>query len=190
MVSVRSFARPAPGARSIPIHALSAGGGTLALSPMPGSGGDYRGDLDHIAAWAPAFVVTLVTQTELAVAGIADLGQDLRDKGTRWLHLPLNDMGVPDEGFLACWSEASTSVRRALLGGGRVLVHCRAGCGRSGMVALRLMIEAGEAADEALERLRVVRPCAVETEAQMRWALAAPRAPARFLRHRDGRAVT
>jgi hypothetical protein len=43
----------------------------------------------------------------------------------------------------------------------------------------------GEAADDAFARLRAVRPCAVETEEQMRWAFAAKRAPAVFLRH-DG----
>ena len=39
------------------------------------------------------------------------------------------------------------------------------------MIALRLMIEAGEAAGPALKRLRALRPCAIETEAQMDWAL-------------------
>jgi hypothetical protein len=40
------------------------------------------------------------------------------------------------------------------------------------MAVLRLMIEAGEEPQSALARLRKVRPCAVETEAQMQWALA------------------
>jgi len=62
-------------------------------------------------------------------------------------------------------------------------VHCRGGCGRSGMIALRLMIEIGEAADDALARLRAVRPCAVETPQQLRWATAGRRDPAIFVRH-------
>jgi protein-tyrosine phosphatase len=44
------------------------------------------------------------------------------------------------------------------------------GCGRSGSVALRLMVETGEAAADAFIRLRAARPCAVETDAQYRWA--------------------
>ena len=44
------------------------------------------------------------------------------------------------------------------------------GCGRSGMAVLRLMIEAGEDAETALARLRTIRPCAIETDAQMAWA--------------------
>ena len=39
------------------------------------------------------------------------------------------------------------------------------------MIVLRLMIEAGEASVEALERLREVRPCAVETKEQLAWAI-------------------
>ena len=32
------------------------------------------------------------------------------------------------------------------------------------------MIESGEGADKALERLRNIRPCAIETDAQLNWA--------------------
>jgi len=39
------------------------------------------------------------------------------------------------------------------------------------MAVLRLMIEAGEEAGDALARLRSLRPCAIETHAQMAWAL-------------------
>ena len=38
------------------------------------------------------------------------------------------------------------------------------------MVVLRLMMECGERPAAALARLRAVRPCAVETQAQMAWA--------------------
>jgi protein-tyrosine phosphatase len=44
------------------------------------------------------------------------------------------------------------------------------GCGRSGTAALRLMVEAGENPKAALQRLRAVRPCAVETPEQFQWA--------------------
>ena len=165
------------------IHALSVGGGILAISPLPGRGGDYRGDLEHIRGWAPAMVLSLTTDIELFAAKAQDLGAHLQEQGTRWLHLPIEDMDTPDDAFMERWPEVSTAARRALTGGGRVLIHCHGGCGRSGMVALRLMIEAGEAPDEALHRLRAVRPCAIETDAQMHWATRAERGAAVFVRH-------
>ena len=38
------------------------------------------------------------------------------------------------------------------------------------MIVLRFMIEFGEDPEKALERLRVIRPCAIETLAQENWA--------------------
>jgi len=167
------------------VYAVSAGQGILAISPMPGVGGDFAGDVQHLIEWKPALVVSLVSEAELATAGATGLGPRLVDAGARWEHLPIHDFGVPDDAFDEAWPVVSANARRALTGGGRILVHCRGGCGRSGMVALRLMIELGEAPDDALARLRAVRPCAVETPQQMAWAMAAKRAPAVFVRHED-----
>lgn len=167
------------------IHALPVSGGILAIAPMPGAGGDVAGDLRHIDEWRPALVISLVTAEELIAADALQIGQHVQDHGARWEHLPIPDFGVPGEDVIGRWPAVSGFVRHALLGGGRVLLHCRGGCGRSGMVALRLMIEAGDAPDEALARLRAVRPCAIETEAQMGWAMAARRQAAIFQRHAE-----
>ncbi|WP_319824933.1 protein-tyrosine phosphatase family protein [Thalassovita sp.] len=153
------------------IHALRVGGGTLALAPLPGRGGDYAADLEHLREWQPALLISLTTLGEMAENGAARLGQDMQDRGARWIHLPIPDFGTPGPDVNAKWPELSRFALQALHGGGRVLVHCMAGCGRSGMAALRLMIEAGEPPDAALTHLRRIRPCAVETEAQLRWAI-------------------
>lgn len=167
------------------IYGLPVGDGILALSPIPGVDGDYAGDLQHIVDWKPAVVMSLVTELELAAAGASGFWRDLADAGTRWEHLPISDFGVPDAAFDVTWPDVSHTARAALSGGGRVLVHCRGGCGRSGMVVLRLMIEMGDAPEDALARLRAVRPCAVETKEQMGWAFEAKRAPAVFVRHAE-----
>lgn len=156
--------------RPLVLYALSVGGGTLALCPLPGAGGDYRGDLDLIRDWQPGLVISLATEIEMLAAGGRHLGTDIQSLASRWAHLPVEDYGVPTPEIEARWPAVSRSARQALAGGGRVLVHCRGGCGRSGMVALRLMIECGEPAASALKHLRHVRPCAVETKAQMTWA--------------------
>ena len=153
------------------IHALPVAGGILAIAPLPGRGDRYRDDLAHICDWRPALVVSLTTEAELRASGAQDIGAHLQDSGTRWAHLPVEDYAHPDPEVEETWHSTSRSALAALQGGGRVLVHCKGGCGRSGMAALRLMIEAGEDADAALKRLRAVRPCAIETDAQLQWAL-------------------
>ncbi len=159
------------------IHALQVGGGSLALTSMPGRTGDYQGDLDMIADWQPGLVISMATEIEMIMDGARDFGRDVQSRASRWVHLPVDDFGVPSAEIRERWTAVSASARQALSGGGRILVHCKGGCGRSGMIVLRLMVECGESPDTALTRLRNLRPCAVETDGQMNWATA----PARTL---------
>lgn len=152
------------------IAKLAVGGGVLAICPMPGRGGTYGADLAVLRAFAPDLVLSMTPLDEMEALGAGGLGRDLEAEGIGWLHLPVGDYGVPEGAVAALWPEVAARVRQVLAGEGRVLVHCMGGCGRSGMAALRLMVEAGEAPDAALARLRAVRPCAVETQAQFDWA--------------------
>ncbi|MEO3416547.1 protein phosphatase [Roseovarius sp. CAU 1744] len=153
------------------IYALPLSDGIVALSPLPGRAGDYKSDLQHLRDWKPAIVISMTTRAEMVAKGADDLGNDLQNMGTRWMHLPIEDFGAPTPEIEEAWHSAARAALAAVQGGGRVLFHCNGGCGRSGMAVLRLMVESGEAPDAALARLRAVRPCAVETEAQMRWAV-------------------
>src|SRR5699024_8606507 len=106
----------------------------------------------------------------MVAAGAGNLGQDVMLLGTRWVHVPVPENGVPSGEALRNWNRAEPVALAALRGGGRVLIHCRGGCGRSGMAALRLMVAAGEPTETALARLRILRPRALETPSQKRWA--------------------
>ena len=133
---------------------IAVAGGVLGLCPMP-----HAADVAALRDWQADLVLTLLEEMP------PDLGAALARAGIAQRHFPIVDYGVPT----GDWAALSTDLRRILAVGGRVVIHCRAGCGRTGMIALRLMLEAGEA--DALARLRAVRPCAIETDAQMAWAL-------------------
>lgn len=148
------------------IHALQAGSGWLALGPLPGPG-----DVARLADWGADLVISMTPEAEMRDLGAASLAGDLARAGIGWRHVPIPDFGAPTGRVAALWPQVSDAARRALSRGGRVFVHCRGGCGRSGMAVLRLMVETGEDPDAALARLRDVRPCAVETGAQMAWAM-------------------
>jgi hypothetical protein len=158
---------------------LPAAGGRIGICPVPGRDGDYGADLDILLVWRPGLVLTMTGAEELERVGAGGLGRDLALAGCAWRHLPIRDFGVPVGQALADWPHASAQARAVLGGGGRVLVHCFGGCGRSGMAILRIMAEAGEPPAAALDRLRMVRPCAVETSAQKDWATAGQPLPPR-----------
>lgn len=148
------------------IAQVPVGTGILGICPLPGRGGAYADDLAVVLAWQPALVFTMVSAPELRLP----LGEDLAAAGVAWRHLPITDFGAPGPDTAALWPEASAAAHRVLADGGRVLAHCKGGCGRSGMAVMRLMVEAGEAPGAALSRLRAARPCAVETDEQREWA--------------------
>lgn len=157
------------------IHQLHAGGGTLALMPLPGRDGAYVADLAKVRAWRPDLVISMTTAVEMERHGAGALGADLAARDIEWVHLPVEDFGIPSSEIGLRWPDISIAAQRVLATQGRLLVHCFGGCGRSGMIVLRLMVECGEEAGPALTRLRTVRPCAVETEDQRRWATEATR---------------
>lgn len=152
------------------IHAVSVAEGLLGIAPMPGFLGRVDDDLAHLHEWNPKLVISLTTPVEQAAHGIADLGAGLQKRGARWVHFPVEDLSVPAPDRSDAWEEVERTALATLDRGDRVLIHCLAGCGRSGMTALRIMVQTGEAPAAALARLRVVRPCAVETNAQRLWA--------------------
>jgi ADP-ribosylglycohydrolase/protein-tyrosine phosphatase len=134
---------------------------------------DLALDLDRVAAWRAGAVVTLLEPHELAELGVDGLGEAVEAKGLEWHHLPIRDVDVPDAAFEAAWVYAGLRLRTRLAAGGRVLVHCKGGLGRGGMVAARLLAELGWEPERAIAAVRAARPRAIETEAQRRYALMA-----------------
>ena len=149
-----------------PLATLPLGAGTLALCPLPADAPART----RLRRFAPSLVISLTETDEMRSLGAADLPAWLADHGIGWTHFPVPDYQTPPDD--ADWPALSTRTRAILWSGGAVAVHCRGGCGRSGMIALRLMVDSGEAPEPALARLRQARPCAIETPAQAAWASA------------------
>jgi len=147
--------------------------GIIALSPIPGLTGDFAADMDKMIGWQPALVFSMTTQDEMRHHNATDLSVRLFDAGIGWLHLPIEDFGAPMGETALLWPVAAASAHKMLDQNRKVLIHCQGGQGRSGMAALRLMVERGVPVETALGQLRKARPGAVETEAQLTWASSA-----------------
>jgi protein-tyrosine phosphatase len=64
----------------------------------------------------------------------------------------------------------TAAAKRALHNGQNVVIHCRQGVGRSGLVAACLLMESGIRREEAILTLRNARGLPVpETEEQIAW---------------------
>jgi ADP-ribosyl-[dinitrogen reductase] hydrolase len=133
---------------------------------------DLGVDLDAIRNWGAAAIVTLLEPKELTLLRVERLGEEVLRRNMLWFHLPIVDVSIPDQRFEEKWDAAGEELRSILRHGSDVLVHCRGGLGRAGTIASRLLIELCMPPKTAIERVRAVRPGAIETRAQEEYVLA------------------
>ncbi len=132
---------------------------------------DLNADLNVIAKWGAIALVTLMEDHELVHLGVPDIGEKAESMGLTWYHMPITDVSIPDPLFERAWETQGFALREKLREGKGVVVHCRGGLGRTGIIAAHLLIELGELPEVALQRVREMRPGAVETPEQEEYVL-------------------
>jgi ADP-ribosyl-[dinitrogen reductase] hydrolase len=160
------------------IQSVTADGnrGLIGMTLCPGRkgsravGGSWDRDLDAdlavLKAWDPAMTISLIEEPEFAGLNVPQFRSVVSASSLAWTFAPIPDGGVPGPAFEEVWAIAGPYARNILRGGGRVVVHCRAGLGRTGMIAARILVELGMEPDEAMKRVRTARPGTIENRAQ------------------------
>jgi atypical dual specificity phosphatase len=87
----------------------------------------------------------------------------LAHHGMAQVHLPVPDFTSPTPAQL---DAGVTAIVDALAAGHRLAVHCQAGLGRTGTLLACYLVRQGMTADEAIARVRAVRPGSIETREQ------------------------
>lgn len=114
-------------------------------------------DLTSISNWGAVAVVTLLDNFEIRNLGVSDLPNTADWLNLLWFHLPMHNRAVPGAEFEPLWDSARDSLCQLLREGKRIVIHCKEGIGRSGLIAARLLIELGltpELAIIAVQRAR------------------------------------
>jgi SAM-dependent methyltransferase len=159
---VRTVALP-PGAR-----------GRLVLDGMPGRGQAFGAAEAAIVSAGVGHVVCLTGLEEIRRASPEYHAALAR--GVPWQHhpFPIGDFGAPADRVAFC--ALAKRVADLLLDGERVMVHCRAGIGRTGLLATAVLMALGRPRGEAVAAVEAAgsRP---ETGAQVEmldWIAGAP----------------
>jgi protein-tyrosine phosphatase len=124
-------------------------------------------DLAIIQAAGVTHVVSMLSHDEYARYGVKGLADAVLDAGLSHRSLPVLDQAVPT-------TEQMTALVRwmhqAIDGGGRVLIHCVGGLGRSGTAAACYLVSTGMTPEQAITAVRRARsPRAIESEVQERF---------------------
>ena len=144
------------------------GGERLAVAPRPRAGDWLE---DEIASWQVAGVATVVClleDAELAELDLLDEGAQCVAHGIEFLRFPIPDRGLPanQQKARALAADIATRMDR----GQGVLIHCRAGIGRTGLLACAVLRHRGASADEALRLVSEARGLQVpDTQEQRNW---------------------
>lgn len=140
----------------------TSGPGALLIGPRP----DAAALVDSVAAWKAAgvdSVLSLLDGEELRDLGLATEAAECRRQGLTYLNQPTVDFSVPTEQAL---NRIAQTVMDRMRDGGTVLVHCRAGIGRSGMTACAVLIRQGNAAEAAIATVSDARGRSVPDTAE------------------------
>lgn len=142
--------------------------GRVALAARP-RGGDWL--QDDLAGWKRSgvdAVLSLLTPEEERDLDLHDEGTAARTQGLEFSSLPIPDRQVPkSESKLA---GALDAVNKTLSTGRNVVVHCRQGIGRSGLVAACLLVKNGMSPGAAVDLVSAARGVSVpETAEQRDW---------------------
>jgi ADP-ribosyl-[dinitrogen reductase] hydrolase len=163
---------------------LPDGCGRLALLACPGLAGlgamaGGRGadavaqaavrDMAALKERGATLLLTLLGDEELAFLDLptSRLAALAGDAGLAWAQAPIGDFGAPAAAFESAWPKLGADVHARLDRGETVGIHCRAGLGRTGTVAARILVERSIDADAAINLVRRCRPGTLETAAQV-----------------------
>ncbi len=142
--------------------------GKLAIAARP-RGGDWIAD--EIASWRGSgvdVIVSLLTAEEERDLNLDAEEQYSEADGMVFISFPIADRSAPESQADA--SRLIEKLNSRLTVGENVVVHCRQGIGRSGLLAACLLITAGRSPDLAIAHLSAIRGAAIpETAEQSRW---------------------
>jgi protein-tyrosine phosphatase len=127
------------------------------------------GRFPEAAVGALAATHAMTAVVDLRVEACDDVAL-LSRHGLAFLHLPTEDLCGVSRSMI---DEGVAFVRPRLARGERVLIHCEHGIGRSAVLALSVLVDAGMTPLEALRlakaRRRVVSPSPAQYEAWVEW---------------------
>lgn len=143
-------------------------GARLILTPCPGSKGTSLAlSLAVLKQAGTNMLLTLMFDKDMANNHITSLPQLCEENNIAWLQLPIVDDGVPNEIFDRLWLKYIEAILAVINNQGTITIHCKGGFGRTGLVAGLILLCHGLTAEQAMKKVKNVRPNSLKNERQL-----------------------
>jgi protein-tyrosine phosphatase len=143
--------------------------GRLAIMARPRADDWLDVDVGGWKASGVDLVISLLEPDEVTELGLRREAELCRTSGIEFISFPIPDRGVPE---IQPALNIARSIADGIASGRSIAVHCRAGIGRSSIIAACAMICSGIEAGEALALIKAARGVVVpDTEEQRDWII-------------------
>lgn len=144
------------------------GSGFLAVMAKPVAGEWIEDEFSGLAKSGLAQVVSLLEDHEAFEVGLRDEALLCKQHGLMFVSYPIADRGLPPT--VAGFAEITKRLYHEIAVGRSTVIHCRAGIGRTGMVAAGVLLHASFGVDEAFDHISDRRTVEVpDTDEQRDW---------------------
>lgn len=124
-----------------------------------------KNDLNSIWNQEINYIVSLITKDELKKLDINDFDKTITEYGFEHYSVEIQDLGIPSTNQLGTFKILTKNIIVAIKTEKKVLIHCNAGLGRSGLFAGILVKEMTDI-NHPIDYIRKFRKGAIETKEQ------------------------
>lgn len=134
-------------------------GGNLIFTPCPGTKGvNLQASISQLKLAGAQAIITLMPDEEMTRYEVEALPEACQQHDLKWFHLPVEDDTAPRADFQHEWESQRQQVHNILDQNGTLVIHCKGGSGRTGLMAAIILLERGFTIQQAVSLVKTTRP--------------------------------
>lgn len=145
-------------------------GAKLIFTPCPGSKeASLEESVLTLKQAGTSMLLTLMYDHEIAENNIEQLPTICAEHNIAWLQLPILDDEAPAQEFEAQWALHKDAIINAINNQQTIVVHCKGGTGRTGLVIALILLAYGWPSASIIEQVQLIRPKALINTHQLNY---------------------
>jgi protein-tyrosine phosphatase len=143
--------------------------GLLGMMPRPKGGSELSKEIQTLSNQKVDCVVCLIEQSEMEELDLLEESAFCEKVGITFIHFPIKDFHLPEQ---KAYFSLLDSINERLQKNQKIVIHCRAGIGRTGTITAGLLLKNKIHTENIFEYLSKIRTCEVpDTKEQRDWVL-------------------